>query len=148
MVDFRTQELTGTKFTSIIKAELCIFPVVIISSIVFAQYLWSLAPIPSTLYPYANQMWEQQARQQAAMQSSTLGGAAGRQFYEAIKWKYIAGSTGIGVLLYSVLAWAGAPVMLCYGAWCADWAPALHRGCSPSWPGHCWGAITLNGVSD
>ena len=32
-VDFRTQELTGTKFTSLIKAELIIFPVVIVSSI-------------------------------------------------------------------------------------------------------------------
>jgi hypothetical protein len=113
VVAFRTQELTGTKFTSIIKAELVIFPVVIISSIIFSQYLWRIAPIPSAVYPYANQMWELQARNQALMQSSTLGEST--QFYQAIKWRYILGSTGVGVLLYSGLAGLGAPVMLCYG---------------------------------
>lgn len=113
VVAFRTQELTGTKFTSIIKAELVIFPVVIISSIIFSQYLWRIAPIPSAVYPYANKMWELQARNQALMQSSTLGGPSA--FYQAIKWRYILGSTGLGVLLYSSLSSLGAPVMLCYG---------------------------------
>jgi hypothetical protein len=118
VVAFRTQELTGTKFSSIVKAELVIFPVVIISSILFSQYLWRIAPIPSAVYPYANQLWELQARQMALMQSSTLGTGAngsGGMFYEAIKWKYIAGSTGAGILIYSALSFAGAPVMLCYG---------------------------------
>ncbi|HUO08436.1 MAG TPA: peptide transporter [Phycisphaerae bacterium] len=117
VVNFRTQELTGTKFTSIIKAEFVIFPVVIVSSILFSQYLWRIAPIPSAIYPYANQLWELQARQQALLQSSTLGnaGGGGISFYEAIKWKYIAGSAGTGILLYSALSFAGAPVMLCYG---------------------------------
>ena len=115
VVNFRTQELTGTKFTSIIKSELVIFPVVIVSSILFSQYLWSIAPIPSAIYPYANQLWELQARQQALLQSSTLGNTGGISFYEAIKWKYIAGSAVTGIGLYSVLSFAGAPVMLCYG---------------------------------
>lgn len=114
VVAFRTQELTGTKFTSIIKAELVIFPVVIISSIVFAQYLWSIAPIPSAAYPYANQMWELQARQQALMHSSTIGGG-NSQFYDAIKPEYIGGATIAGVGVYAILAAFGSPVMLCYG---------------------------------
>ena len=118
VVDFRTQELTGTKFTSIIKAELILFPVVIVSGILFAQYIWRLAPIPSAQYEYANKMWELQARQQALLQSSTLeqaGNGGGGQFFEAIKWKYIAGGTGGGILAYALLAGAGAPTMLCYG---------------------------------
>jgi hypothetical protein len=118
VVAFRTQELTGTKFTSIIKAELVIFPVVIISSIVFSQYLWQIAPIPSAIYPYAHKMWEVQAREMALVQSSTLGsaaGTAGSQYYEALKPAYILGSTGLGVAIYGILAFAGAPVMLCYG---------------------------------
>jgi hypothetical protein len=115
VVDFRTQELTGTKFTSIIKAELIIFPVVIVSSILFSQFLWQLAPIPSAAYPYANKTFEQAARGQARMQSATLGNIAGSQYYEAIKWRYIAGGAGVGIATYSVLAWMGAPVMLCYG---------------------------------
>ena len=100
VVDFRTQELTGTKFTSIIKAELVVFPVIIISSILFAQYLWRMAPIPSAAYPYTTKMFEQNARNTALLQSSTLGGSSGAEFYEAIKWKYIAGSTGVGVVIY------------------------------------------------
>jgi len=116
VVDFRTQELTGTKFTSLLKAEFVLFPIIIVSSIIFSQYLWRLAPIPSAAYPFTNKMWELSARQQALVQSSTLGeGGGGGMFYEAIKWKYIAGATGVGVVVYSVLAAAGAPVMLCYG---------------------------------
>jgi hypothetical protein len=116
VVDFRTQELTGTRFTSLIKAELIIFPIIIVSSIIFSQYLWRMAPIPSAAYPFANQMWEQNARQQALIQSSTLGrGSGGERFYEAIKWKYIAGSTGFGVVIYGLLSMAGAPTMLIYG---------------------------------
>lgn len=110
---FRTLELTGTKFTSIIKAELVIFPVVIISSIIFSQYLWRIAPIPSVVYPHANQFWELRAKEQALMQSSTMGNTS--QFYDAIKWPYIAGSTGLGVVVYAVVSTAGAPVMFCYG---------------------------------
>ncbi|MEI8197571.1 MAG: peptide transporter, partial [Phycisphaerae bacterium] len=110
---FRTMELTGTRFRSVIKAELVVFPVVMVSSILFAQYLWSIAPIPSVVYPYANQFWELNAQTLAVTQSSTLGGNS--PFYEALKWPYIAGATGVGVVVYSALSWAGAPVMLCYG---------------------------------
>src|SRR5262249_43605389 len=115
---FRTQELTGTKFTSIIKAEFVLFPVIIVSSILFSQYLWRLAPIPSAQYPFANKMWELQARQQALMQSSTLsapGSAGGSAFYQALKWRSLAGGTGAGVLFYALLSSFGAPTMLCYG---------------------------------
>ncbi len=115
VVDFRTQELTGTKFTSLIKAELIIFPVVIVSSLLFAQYFWRLAPIPSAQYPYTNKMFELNARQQALVQSSTLGGGQGGEFYQAIQWKVIASGTGIGVVSYAALAFAGAPTMLIYG---------------------------------
>ena len=113
VVAFRTQELTGTKFTSLVKAEMVMFPVVMISSILFSQYLWRIARIPSATYPYANQYWELSARTAALTQSSTLD--ANSPYYAALKWKYILGSGGVGVLLYSVLSSCGAPVMLCYG---------------------------------
>jgi hypothetical protein len=110
---FRTMELTGTRFRSVIKAEMVIFPVVVISSILFSQYLWSIAPIPSVVYPYANQFWELSAKTLAVTHSSTLGGNS--PFYEALKWPYIAGATSAGLVVYSCLAWAGAPVMFSYG---------------------------------
>jgi len=111
--NFRTQELTGTKFTSIIKAELIIFPVVMVSSILFSQYLWRVAPIPSAVYPYAQQFWALTAQKQAIMHSSTLGNRS--VFYDAIKWQYICGAGGIGVVVYSALSSFGAPIMLSYG---------------------------------
>ena len=111
--NFRTQELTGTKFTSLIKAEFIIFPVVIVASLIFSQYLWSLAPIPSAMYLSANQLWELRAKTEAITHSSTLGTST--LFFQAIKWPYIAGSAGLGVAAYSVLSFAGAPIMLCYG---------------------------------
>ena len=119
VVDFRTQELTGTKFTSIIKAELILFPVVIVSGILFAQYIWRLAPIPSAQYAYANKIWELQALRQARCCNRRLlnrpAVRARAQFFQAIKWPYIAGGTGAGILFYAILAGAGAPTMLCYG---------------------------------
>ncbi len=113
VVNFRVQELTGTKFTSLIKAELVIFPVVIISSILFSQYLWRIAPIPSAVYPHANQVWELQARNAALTHSSTLG--ANSPFYEAVKIPYIAASAGLGLVTFATLSGLGTPVMLCYG---------------------------------
>lgn len=115
VVDFRTQELTGTKFTSLFKAEMVIFPVIIVSSILCSQYLWRLAPIPSAQYTFANKMFEPAARQQALMQSSTLGGGHSAEFYQAIQWKVIFSSAGVGVLCYAGLSALGAPTMLTYG---------------------------------
>jgi len=54
---FRMVELTGTKFTSIIKAELLMLPILLVCSFLFWQYMWKLAPIPSNAYPYAQKMW-------------------------------------------------------------------------------------------
>jgi len=114
-VDFRTQELTGTKFTSLIKAELIIFPVMVVSSLLFAQYFWRLAPMPSAQYPYINRTWEGAARQQALQQSATLGEGQGAEFYQAINWKFISAGTGLGILSYAAMNLAGARVMFIYG---------------------------------
>jgi len=54
---FRVIELTGTKITSMIKAELVIWPITIFCSLLFWQFVWRLAPIPSVYYPYAQKMW-------------------------------------------------------------------------------------------
>jgi hypothetical protein len=50
-VDFREIELTGTSIRGIIKAEIVVFPVVMIASLLFSQFIWRLAPIPSSAYP-------------------------------------------------------------------------------------------------
>ena len=113
VVQFRTVELTGTRFTSIIKSELIVFPVVMIAGICFAQFIWQLAPIPSETYPYTQKVWELEAMNRCLTYTSTMG--SGSIFYEAFKPTVIALGAGLGLGVYAVLASCGLPVMLVYG---------------------------------
>jgi hypothetical protein len=71
---FREIELTGTKFTSILKAEVFMVPVVLLTSFVYWSYIWKLAPIPSAAYPYAQKMWRLQAYQACLWYTGTFRG--------------------------------------------------------------------------
>jgi hypothetical protein len=113
-VFYREAELTGTKFTSIWKSELFLVPLIIVISIFFAQFIWSMGEIPSSSYPYAEKMWELQAKNQVLLYSSTADGYS--QFHEAFKPWLVAIGLGSGLGLYGVLSVLGAPVMLLYGA--------------------------------
>lgn len=113
VVGFRTVELTGTRFSSIVKAELVVFPVIMIAGICFAQFIWQLAPIPSAVYPYTQKIWELEALNRCLTYSSTLGG--GSIFYEAFKPSIIALGAGLGLGAYAVMAHLGLPVMMVYG---------------------------------
>ena len=81
-VQFRQIELTGTSLRGIIKAELLVFPIVMIASLVFSQFIWRLAPIPSANYPFAQELWHLQALNTLLMQTSTLEGNS--MFYQAL----------------------------------------------------------------
>jgi hypothetical protein len=35
--------------------------VILISTVLFSQFIWRLAPIPSPVYPFTEKMWELQA---------------------------------------------------------------------------------------
>ncbi len=69
---FRVVELTGMKFTSLLKAELFMLPIVLVVSMMYWTFLWRLAPIPSESYPYAQLMWPLRAFDQALYLSSTM----------------------------------------------------------------------------
>ena len=69
---FREIELTGTRFTSIIKAELLMVPIVIFATFLYSSYIWKLAPIPSASYPYAQVMWRLRALQTCIWFTGTL----------------------------------------------------------------------------
>ena len=112
-VHFREIELTGTSFRGIIKAEIVVFPVVIIASLIFSQFIWRLAPIPSAAYPYAQELWHLQALNSLLMQTSTLEGNS--LFYQALNGSYIMAGMGFGVFTYGVLTFFGLPVLLIYG---------------------------------
>lgn len=112
---FRKTELTGTKITSMLKTEMLIFPIVLVSTIVFSHFIWKIAPVPSSAFPYAEQWWEVLAYRKGLIYSSTLPGGEYGQFAQAFHPMYlIAGLVG-ALLLYLVLARFGMPVLLFYG---------------------------------
>ncbi len=112
-VDFREIELTGTSIRGIIKAEMVVFPVVMIASLLFSQFIWRLAPIPSSSYPYALKLWHLQALNTLLMQTSTLEGNS--LFYQALNGIYVMSGMGLGVIIYMILSFFGLPTLLVYG---------------------------------
>ena len=110
---FRVVELTGTKITSIIKAELLILPIVTICSFIFWQFIWRLAPVPSNAYPYAQKMWHLGALSQCLWLSST--GENNVFFREAVKPPVMAFGFTFCVGMYAVLSKLRLPVLLVYG---------------------------------
>lgn len=112
-VRWREIELTGTNFRSIIKAELLVLPVVLVASLLFSQYIWRLAPIPSVQYPYAQELWHLQALNTLLLQSATLEGDS--PFFQALNFTYAGWGMGLGVATYALLASFKLPIMLIYG---------------------------------
>lgn len=110
---YRKAELTGTRFWSLWKADLVLVPFILVCSIFFANFIWSLAPIPSQAYPYTEQIWEFEAQNNALVYSATMGEFS--QFDRAINPWYIGIGLGLGTVGYALLAFFGAPVLLCYG---------------------------------
>lgn len=112
-VQFREIELTGTSIRGIIKAELVVFPVVMVASLLFSQFIWRLAPIPSSNYPYAQELWHLQALNTLLMQTSTLEGNS--LFFQALRASFVLSGLGFGLVVYAALSVLGLPVMLIYG---------------------------------
>ncbi|MFO7708571.1 MAG: peptide transporter [Desulfobacterales bacterium] len=112
-VGFREIELTGTSIRGIIKSEIVVFPVVMIASLLFSQFIWRLAPIPSNAYPFAQELWHLQALNTLLMQTSTLEGNS--LFFQALSWVYVGAGALLGVLTYMLLSLFGLPIMLVYG---------------------------------
>jgi len=115
VLSFRRMELVGCKFTSIIKAEILTYPLMVIGTLAFAQFIWSLGPVPSEAYPYANEFWELNAYNQGLIFSATLPGEVVNPFMEAFRLEYLFSGLGLGLGLYAILAWFNLPVFLVYG---------------------------------
>lgn len=115
VLQFRTMELTGTKFTSLIKAEILTYPLMVFGTLLFAQFIWSLGPVPSEMYPYANEFWELDAYNQGLVYTATLPEEGMSPFREAFRFDYLGGGFGLAMLLYMILAWFNLPIFLVYG---------------------------------
>jgi hypothetical protein len=112
-VFYRQAELTGTRFWSIWKTELLLVPIVLVSSILFAQFIWSLNPIPGPEYPFTERMWELQAANNCIILTSTLGRFS--TFQKAFRWEYLFAGTSFALVLFIILWVVRLPVFLVYG---------------------------------
>jgi len=112
---FKTAELTGTRIMSILKSEVLIFPIVVVSSVAFSQFIWSIDNVPSEMFPYANEFWELRAYRQGLMYSATLPGEAASPFREAFNPMYLGVGFVLAVGVYSVLSHFSLPIFLVYG---------------------------------
>lgn len=112
-VMYRQAELAGTKFSGLWKAIFLLTPVVIVASLLFSSYIWSLADVPSPRYPYAQKMWELQAEQNCIMYSSTMEGFS--LFDKAFRpWAIVAGGV-FGAAGFGIVSLLGIPVFFMYG---------------------------------
>ena len=113
---FRTNELTGTNFWSFVKADCLITPLTFILSFVFWAFIWHSSAIPSDLYPYAQKMWDLQAKNTVLLYSATLDtGGAQPLFFQALHPWVIAGSFSFGIIAFGLLTAFSLPVMTVYG---------------------------------
>ncbi|MCE5238738.1 OPT/YSL family transporter [bacterium] len=112
---FRSVELTGTKFTSLVKAEVLMFPILLVCSFIFWSYIWRLNPIPSVYYPYTQKFWDYEAMNSWLWMTSTTEGPAREMFLRAIKPSLMVGGLGFGLIAYYLLSWLNVPVLTIYG---------------------------------
>lgn len=110
---YRQCELTGTKFTSIWKSRIVLYPIILISSILFMNFIWGLREVPSAAYPFADTIWNLQAANQTIMYTSTMGEYS--TFERAFNPQYIAWGGALGIVLFAGLSALGAPLLLVYG---------------------------------
>jgi hypothetical protein len=122
--EFRVMELCGTKIISQIKTQAVVIPIIIIASIIFSQVLWQMAPIPSEAYPFAQQMWDLQAKTASLTYSSTMEG--GSLFMEAWKWQWFGAGIASGIGSFILLSVFSLPTLVIFG---------LVRGLGESFPG-------------
>ncbi|MFW6044118.1 MAG: peptide transporter [Planctomycetota bacterium] len=109
---FRQTELTGTKFTSLFKAELFVIPVSIVVSLLFWSFIYRMSDIPED-YPWAMRFWPRQAIMRSFWMTATTTGNA--FFLKAFKFRFVGMGLAYGLVLYPVLRLLGAPTLLLYG---------------------------------
>lgn len=113
-VFYRQAELTGTRFTSIWKTEALLVPFVLLCSVLYAQLIWSMGDVPSSAYPFAERMWDLQAKNQVLLYSATTGGYS--QFMEAFKPIVLGIGFSASMGLFFILRAFSAPTFLLFGA--------------------------------
>ncbi len=109
----RVCQLTRTKFTSILRAELFIFPLMLFASFIFWNYITSLGPIPSDRYPFVQKFWPQFAQMKALWAAGMQEGQS--LLMQSLKPSVIFTSLGTTLLLFIGFGWLGVSAQYIYG---------------------------------
>lgn len=112
---FREVELTGTKFTSIIKAELMACPVILIASFAFWSFFWKTSPIPSAQYPFIQKMWPVSATMGSIWWTANRKAISENWLLSALRPNVIWGAGITTLALYAVALTAKIPMLFFYG---------------------------------
>jgi len=112
--NFKTVELTRTKFTSIIKAEALMLPIMLGCSLLFWSFIWKLAPIPSAQYPFAAKFWPVNAQTQALWYTANKTGQD-NFLLKSISPTYIAYGGVAAILAYFATILGGLSPLFFYG---------------------------------
>ena len=110
---FRTVELTRTKFVSIVKVELLILPIMA-CSLLYWSFIWRLAPIPSSVYPYASKFWPATAQQTVIWWTANRSGSD-NFLLKVLNPHYIIAGGVIATAAYGITYAAGMPILFFYG---------------------------------
>lgn len=114
---FREVELTGTKFTSILKAEALMFPLVVAASFLFWAFFWNSTSLPNAQFPYAQKFWPIQSASQAVVMQINAPKDLGtvNWFAKAIDPGRIAIGAAGGLALFGTFSLFKLPMMFFYG---------------------------------
>ena len=110
---WRVLELTGTTFTSDVLARALMAPLLIVATIVVWHFIWKIAPIPSSQYPFAQTWWPLYATDEALWKTSLRDGNS--QMLQAIRGDYVSAGFTSSLAIYGILWMAKLPSMWFYG---------------------------------
>jgi len=115
-VGFRVSELTGTNFFSYVKSTAITLPLSFGLSLLFWSFIWKSGVIPSDLYPYAQKMWELNAKNTMLLFSSTMEVTGGKPlFYQALHPWVIGGAFSFSLVTFTLLTCFRLPIMAIFG---------------------------------
>jgi len=112
---FREIELTGTKFTSIVKLEMLMLPLILITSFLYWGFLWHTTDIPSAQFPFAQKMWPLSAVQTSIWTQINALGSKGAWVLKALKPSLIVDGGVLGLALYFIVVAFKLPLLFYYG---------------------------------
>jgi hypothetical protein len=91
---YKLCELTGTKITSLITAHLIIASIAFVLSFIYLQLFWTMAPIPSAIYPATSAFWPISVVTRSLWMTGSL--------FSVVSIQLILGSFVLGAIIESV----------------------------------------------